>query len=404
MAVQMSEDIRAHGWERWELNPGWSANQPVGIMAAVYAITGPSPLYLLPLNAGIHGLSVVLLFLILRVCGFQWKESLVGSLPFAFFPSTLAWVAQFHKDGIYCLGLFGLFLGSLLILGQEKWRFKILGVLLILVGAGAVSVVRDYSLVVFAVAAVSAGLLSQLIFAGRTGGQWKDSVISLLVFFGALMLIIPLAGEKGGEGKGETLPEDTEVEEIVVEKEAENLNLTERLRRGPPSTPWIRTSWMPSRVDDQIHQLIHNRTVFFWLFPDATSYVDQEVQFRSASDVIFYIPRGIVVGLLAPFPHQWYDSRTTLTGNLQRMVSGAEMIVSYLLLGAGLFHLVLRPSKPLFFLVIGAGLMILALVYPLPAVGSLYRIRFGPYSILLAIGAASLIRFWFFRRARAKRS
>ncbi|MGE9290243.1 MAG: hypothetical protein ACQKBT_04580 [Puniceicoccales bacterium] len=395
MAVEMSEDIRAKGWEQWELDPGWSANQPVGIMAAIYSVTGPSPLYLLPLNALLHALSVVLLYGILRTCRFSWRESFAGVLPFAFFPSTLTWVAQFHKDGIYCLGLFSLFYGSLLVLDSGNGRRKVFGFIFLLVGGALVSVVRDYAIIVFVAAAGSTGMLVQVIFSRRSRAGYRESAVGLLILGVALILILPLSGEKGGEGKGEAVTESPQPGgSASAEESPRPVVLEERDDYTPPPTHWVRSPWMPRVVDDQIHQLIHNRNIFIWLFPEATSYVDQDQEFQSAWDVIAYIPRALVVGCLAPFPDQWYDSRTTLSGNLQRMVSGVEMAVSYILLGCGLIFVVRHPSKAFFFLGITALLMILVLVYPLPAVGSLYRIRFGPYSILLAIGAASLIRYW----------
>lgn len=404
MAVEMAEDIRANGWQEWELDPGWSANQPVGIMAAVYVFTGPDPIYLLPINAVIHGLSAVLLFLILRFCKFGPRESFVGVLPFAFFPSTLVWVAQFHKDGVYCLGLFAMFLGCLFILGSAARRSLICGFLLVFIGGFAVSVVRDYSLLVFVVAAGTGGFVVQVASGFVSWGRWRNATFRLVLLWVGLLSLIPIAGEKGSEGKGEAVAVDqTEATEVMVEEEAVIAISEERDKEEsyrPPETPWVRSAWLPRFVDDRVHQLIHNRTIFIWLFPGGTSYVDRDHVFRSASDVLEYIPKALVIGLVAPFPHQWYDAGTTLTGNLQRIVSGGEMILSYLLILSVAVLLVVRPSRAVFFLAVAATLMILALVYPLPAVGSLYRLRFGPYSILLAIGAASLLRYWLNRRTR----
>jgi len=62
-AVSLAREIHAQGWSVWELRPQGQA--PVGIAAAIYALTLPKPWTLIPLNAALHAAAVMLLFLII---------------------------------------------------------------------------------------------------------------------------------------------------------------------------------------------------------------------------------------------------------------------------------------------------------------------------------------------------
>jgi len=402
MAEAMAADIREEGWSAWEWNPGWSANQPVGIMAAVYVITGVSPLYLVPLNAAVHGLSAILLFLILHRCGFRPRECFAGVLPFAFFPSTLTWVAQFHKDGIYCLGLFAMILGCLLILGSIHWKKRVVGVILVFWGGLMVALVRDYSLLVFFVAAGFSGFVYSFFAWRRSAAQRNQAGIVFLLFLGSLLPVLFLAGEKGSEGKGDPLRKD---EVILVENSNGRAGPSSDQAElptdeGPPQTFWVESFWLPDFVDQRVHQLIHNRTIFLWLFPESGSLVDEERPFRNAMEVLSYVPRAMAVGLLAPFPAKWFGEAASPTGGIHRKVSAFEMIFSYACLMSLLACLLFRPQRDRWFVALTAVLMILPLVYAVPAVGSLYRLRFGPYALLLGLGLAFLYQQWTARRLK----
>lgn len=395
LAVEMAGEMETDGWGAWEWDPGWSANQPVGIMAAVYYWVGPDPFYLLPINAVVHGLSAVVLLLLFQAIGWRGRMAVAGVLPFVFFPSTLTWVSQFHKDGLYCLGLFSLFLGCVRLLSAKSTGDRVAGLFWMIAGAFLAGLMRGYGVTVFAIGAFLAGtFLVAGTFFQKERRKGRE-VLNYIVFLLGLLCTFPFAGTKGGtisndsEESGDA-PKNAEVVAVVEAPEAEVDQEPERPDYIPPPTEWERSSWLPGPVDRNVHRLIHNRNVFFWLFPDSGSFVDEEKEFRSATDVILYLPRALVIGLVSPFPNMWLGEGQTETGGAQRRVAALETVAAYLFLGACVYGLFRWPTRGKFFVLIVAILLILALVYPVPAVGSLYRLRFGAFSLLLGMGALSL--------------
>jgi len=408
IAVEMSVEMESRGWAAWEWNPGWSANQPVGIMAAVYYWFGPDPIYLLPVNAVFHGLSAVVLFYLFLAIGAPIKASFAGILPFVFFPSTLTWVSQFHKDGLYCLGLFTMFLGCVKILSARSWSARIIGVFCLVVGGFAAGLMRGYGVTVFMVAVLGCG--SFLVFATLLSKKRRVSreMLNYVVFIVGLILVSPFSGSKGGNiSSGDSEPKEiSAVVETAGDPTKARSQEAEKKEKEvgdgwvPPVTPWESSSWLPGPIDRNIHRLIHNRTVFFWLFPESGSLVDADKVFSGAGDVIAYVPRALAIGLFAPFPNMWFEEALTRTGGLQRKVSAVETFSAYLLLAGCIYGLFRWPNREKCFVVLAAVLLVVALVYPVPSVGSLYRLRFGAFSLLLGIGAVSLYQAFLTKRFR----
>jgi hypothetical protein len=126
------------------------------------------------------------------------------------------------------------------------------------------------------------------------------------------------------------------------------------------------------------------------MFPEAGSRLDEERRFTSAPDLLAYLPRAVTIGLLAPFPRQWVERGLTPTGTLERRVVAGEMILAHGCFLAVLLGLWRRLLAPRLGVVLLCGLFLLPYVYALSAVGSLYRLRFGPWIVLVALGAAVL--------------
>jgi hypothetical protein len=151
VAVKLAEQIRQYGWGSWQLFPATGASGNVAILGALYAVFGHDPTLIIPVNAAIHALGGVLIFLLAREL--SGKESIgtyagviAGSL-FIIFPSALNWYGQVHKDG-YAIA------GSLLILLTWVKAFRespdMRGWLMLflahLAGVVLVGIVRPYNL------------------------------------------------------------------------------------------------------------------------------------------------------------------------------------------------------------------------------------------------------------------
>jgi hypothetical protein len=152
----------------------------------------------------------------------------------------------------------------------------------------------------------------------------------------------------------------------------------------PGVAPGVQPVPPGSGLQSRITQLRHG---FISDSPQAGSNVDAEVEFNSLGDIIRYLPRAAMIGFLAPFPKAWFiaGSQVGLKG---RILSGLETLLMYIamLLGVvALWHHRRQLSVWLLLLVAGAGLTALGLV--VANVGTLYRMRYAYWILLIILGA-----------------
>jgi hypothetical protein len=125
----------------------------------------------------------------------------------------------------------------------------------------------------------------------------------------------------------------------------------------------------------------------------AGSDIDTDVHFNNRSEVFSYLPRAAAIGLFAPFPNMWF-AQGLLVGKTGRLLSGAEMLLTYILAIlalVGAWHT--RKRLSVWLLTTSAILGVTALGLIVVNIGSLYRLRY-PFWILIVIlgsgGAAHL--------------
>jgi hypothetical protein len=132
------------------------------------------------------------------------------------------------------------------------------------------------------------------------------------------------------------------------------------------------------------------RKKFVFFSGGASSIIDETVLFNSASDIIRYVPRALEIGYFAPFPTLWLTEGGKV-GSLGRIVSGFEMMLTYLFEALACFfiwHTRKRFSSWLLVLATVFGMLALGLV--VTNVGTLYRVRY-PFWILIVIMAAPVL-------------
>jgi hypothetical protein len=123
---------------------------------------------------------------------------------------------------------------------------------------------------------------------------------------------------------------------------------------------------------------------------NAGSVIDEHVAFNSSTDIARYVPRALVVGYFAPFPSLWFSagSKVGITG---RILSGAEMVLTYLFEALACFFVwQTRRRFGSWLLVLATVIGMLALGLVVTNVGTLYRMRY-PFWILIVIMAASVL-------------
>ncbi|HEX8096789.1 MAG TPA: hypothetical protein VF507_02080 [Pyrinomonadaceae bacterium] len=123
---------------------------------------------------------------------------------------------------------------------------------------------------------------------------------------------------------------------------------------------------------------------------NALSNIDTEVEFQNAGDVLRHVPRAAVVGFFAPFPRMWFDTGG-FVGRSGRLLAGAETFLTYvieLLVVAALVKRRNSLSAWLLFLTAAAGVTALGMV--VINVGTLYRMRYTFWVMLVVLGAEGL--------------
>ncbi|HJZ82352.1 MAG TPA: hypothetical protein VKD91_18465 [Pyrinomonadaceae bacterium] len=121
------------------------------------------------------------------------------------------------------------------------------------------------------------------------------------------------------------------------------------------------------------------------------SMIDADVTFNSGTDVIKYVPRALEISYLAPFPLMWFKTGYNV-GRLGRLISGLEMTLTYLFEALACFF-VWRTKKHFssWLLVLTTMIGMLALGLVVANVGTLYRMRYPFWVLLVIMGAGALV-------------
>lgn len=172
-----------------------------------------------------------------------------------------------------------------------------------------------------------------------------------------------------------------------------------------PTTPECERRLAAARadeVDGTAFMLLRSRVVRSRVMATcvngAGSNVDADVELNSVGDFIRYLPRAVAIGFLAPLPPMWLASGAQV-GAAGRTLGGAEMLLTYLIELAALVGLWTRRrrlSAWLLALSCAAGTTALGLV--MPNVGTLYRLRYAFWMLLVVLAAGVASRFISARR------
>jgi hypothetical protein len=151
----------------------------------------------------------------------------------------------------------------------------------------------------------------------------------------------------------------------------------------------IDTAKPPTGLPARIGRL---RQRFIERYPGAASNIDTEVTFNHTADIISYLPRAAVIGFFAPFPNMWFASGMQ-TGRAGRVLAGLETFATYLFELMAVIGLWLRRdqiSAWLLWVIAALGLTALGLV--VTNLGTLYRMRYAFWMLLIIIGADGALR------------
>jgi hypothetical protein len=121
--------------------------------------------------------------------------------------------------------------------------------------------------------------------------------------------------------------------------------------------------------------------------------IDPDVRLNHAGAFLTYLPRAAQIAFLSPFPSMWSGEGSMAVHTVGRRVLGTLTVFHYLCLAFlawGLWNY--RKKTELWLLIIfnTYGLLIFALV--LANIGTLIRIRYGFYMLIVGIGFSFTIQ------------
>lgn len=359
-AMQLASRIRHEGWAVWELRP--LGNAPIGITAAVYAFSGVSePWILMPLNAALFAVGATCLYMVFaRVAPRQL--AFAATMPFVLFPSAAMIYGQIHKD---VWSIAGVLLVTLVwvrfaVHPVLKWKDSALQGMLALSGGLLIWLVRPYLVEVVLAASV---LTISVIAVRAVFARGVDSRHSLAWWAGtalSIALLVTFIGLPSG-------------------------NLGNQISERRTNFVWY--DLIPAFADEAIATLGESRRRFTEGYPLAGSNIDTDVQFHSAADVVRYIPRALAIGLFSPFPNLWGASGVSPGADHMRLLAGIETVFAYLVMPGVLLLFMRRGTRGVTtVLLIQAIVPLIVLALTVSNVGTLYRMRYGYWQILIGLG------------------
>ncbi|MCM3901985.1 MAG: glycosyltransferase family 39 protein [Pyrinomonadaceae bacterium] len=320
---------------------------------------GYSVLAVEPLNLFYYLASVVLIYRIGKEA-FGKETGLIAAIVIALWPSFLLHTTQFLKDPLFIVCML------VLVFVCVTWLTKICswknGLLTGALGAGSIAVLGRMKSNMWAsvLVLIVIGLILLLARQGRARQIFAQTMLSaaLIVTF---MLVMPV--------------KETEVHR----RDQSAIEITEQA--GQSSFVWRSLGV----------RIAERRKVFNITWGPQESTIDAALFFNNTGDIVCYLPRATLIGLFAPFPRMWLASAAT-TGRAARLLSGAETLLFYLVaLAAGVCAYVERRNFSTWFLLLVALTNIVALGLVVTNIGTLFRLRYVFWMLIIIIGARGSI-------------
>ncbi len=371
MAVAMADRILTLGWGEWKLIPGNGITANVGILAAVYAVFGADPVWFIPLNAGFHALGALLVLrlgTLLMPGKSGWIVGGVTAFLFLVFPSALVWYGQNHKDSFLIAGYLLVLVAFVQALGRTTWKGLLGDVLLFSMGCALVAIMRPHMLMIYILAIAAVILAVAILHFVRSSRMTllalRNSLIMLGVMFAANS-VSPTHYLLGTTEISNGTPHQMEVE-----------------------WHWDSIGVLPDAIENKLKQASLIRAHFYSAGKSvgAGSLIDGDVLPTNAFEMLAYLPRALWVGLFAPFPDTWMERPT-----LPRVIGAIETLIFYITAPGILIILWRRPSLPLAVCLIVSALVLIVLSYTSPNLGTLHRIRYGPWFVFMLSGVCGWV-------------
>lgn len=365
IALKQYHKIKEEGWAAINLKP---ENHIMGGIATIlYVLISPRPWSLLPLNAGLFSLSIVLLIMIIEEIFHYRIRALVSILPFCCFPTSMLIFSQINKDCIFIPGVLCLLLSWVIIerpCYQYKSILKNISIFLLLnfVGLLMCYLVRSYFLEVYRALFLFL-IFFFLIF--KICSKKKDTIKNIWLYVIAFAICYTF---------------------FLIEFNAEKDTFSVK------ESNWEWNELIPDLIENKFVQIVQLRNGYYTAYQYAGSNIDEEMKINSMADFIYYIPRAINIAILSPFPNFWLKKAYSEGGKIRRIVSAVEMSIIYFLFS--LLPVVVycwRLKIELWTILIFCVFISTIFAIAVPNLGSFYRMRYSFEMTIAVLSFAGIL-------------
>lgn len=361
--VQLRNILRERGliaWATWPSQLHLRLYSLPLVAADAFSVVAIEPLNL------IYYLSILLLVYRLGETVFCARSGILAAAVVALWPSFLLHTTQLLRDPLLiCAFLVLMFSLSHYLQNRYTWQR---GTLSGIASALAMVAIRIVRLPLWGPACAIV-LLAALFLIARfwREGRVASGNICLAAILIATIVIVPKFQPWFRDQQA------VRVEQSIIPEQVQALSLPEQIAQR--------------RRAFEIQVINGNR-----IESNAGSLIDAEVQFHTIEDIVRFLPRAAEIGFFAPFPYMWLTPGKQV-GFSGRLLSGFETSLTYLIECLALIA-VWTKRKQLtvwllsFMILIGA----IALGLIVVNIGSLYRLRYPFWILLVVLGAGGALQ------------
>jgi len=154
---------------------------------------------------------------------------------------------------------------------------------------------------------------------------------------------------------------------------------------------WARTPFLPDFIEKKLYGVWCYRTKV--VGTGGNTVIDRYISLNSAGAFIPYFPRALQIGFLSPFPSEWFRPGSSTATTIGKRVIGGVMIFFYICLAFFIWGLWEYRKSPGFWIItFNSTFGIIVFTYLYPNVGSLSRMRYGFYMVIVGIGFAFAVQ------------
>lgn len=408
IALSLSEQIRIHGFQFWQLHP--NGQGPAGIMSLVYVFT-KSSLSIVTINAILHSIAGTTLITLLRKW-FGTGTSIVSASVFVISPYQMHWFSQINKDSYLASGIMLFVFGAYYMVqnfySRKRYRsllkyfgYSSIGILLIYVARPFVVSILQYFSILFLLLIFMYTIICTIYSKKNVSSNTtKNNSISFSIIMIYILCLTPLT--EGATSDSTISDFENSIKEFSIsDKNYIYQNLVDYPMvsecLNETMQEWKDSYVFPNTIDVKVEALLLNRCLFYILKYEKNTIVSNSVQeakieLRSTKDVLMYIPKAIIIGLFSPLPQKWFSRYETKISIFYTVVS-MEMILFYLSFASLFVWLIFFCKSPAIYIIIALCVCIIGIYgIAVPFVGALYRYRYPFWVIIQSFGICSMIQ------------